>query len=266
MKMDIIHKLPTASLRTLASSLRDGTLSHGITRFALQQIAGARAVELEVCLMELLSAGLKLSQIALMLDTLANDRNQATDHSTLFDLVLSGSDVPGIPTADTAAVTYRLIEEATSEVLLVSYAVHNGQRLFERLAARMQSIPSLHVVLCLDISRKYGETILSGEIVRRFASEFRQKHWPWPQLPELLYDPRSLSEDWEQRSSLHAKCVVVDHQVALITSANLTEAARLRNIEVGVIVRYRPFVERLVGYFEGLRANGQLAVCPLEDP
>ncbi len=261
--MEILHKLPTASLRILASSLRDGALSHGITRFVLQQIAGVQLAELEACLMEFQKAGFQPAQIALLLEVVVKDRGQATDPTALFDLVLSGPDVPGIPTADTAAVTHRLIEEATSEVLLVSYAVHNGQRIFERLAARMQAIPSLQVVLCLDIPRKYGETTLSSEIVRRYASEFRQKHWPWPQLPELLYDPRSLSEDWEQRSSLHAKCVVVDRRVALITSANLTEAARQRNIEAGVIVRHQPFVERLVGYFEGLKAQGQLHTCQL---
>ncbi|MDX2029497.1 MAG: DISARM system phospholipase D-like protein DrmC [Blastocatellia bacterium] len=209
--------------------------------------------------------GWSLAQIALLLEAVAHDRNQVTDPSTLFDLVLSGPDVPGIPTADTAAVTHTLIEEATSEVLLVSYAVHNGQRIFERLAARMQEIPSLRVVLCLDIPRKYTETTPAEEIVHRYAGEFRQKHWPWPQPPELYYDPRSLSEEMEQRSSLHAKCVVVDRRVALVTSANLTEAARRRNIEAGVIVRYQPFVERLAGYFEGLRSTGQLAACRFQE-
>jgi len=71
---------------------------------------------------------------------------------------------------------------------------------------------------------------------------------------------RSLLDSRDKLSSLHAKCVVIDRRVALITSANFTEAAQQRNIEAGVIVRYPLFVERLVGYFEGLKESKQL-VC-----
>jgi hypothetical protein len=263
--IDALHKLPTSSLRSLAASLREGPLSSGITRYALQQIAGAQAAGLKSCLEGLQQNGMTPEHISLLVEAVATAREDRPAPSSLFELVLSGPDVPGIPTADTAAVTHTLIEEAVSEVLLVSYAVHNGERLFERLAARVEALPSLRVICCLDISRKYTDTSLSSEIVRRFAKEFRARHWPWEPLPEVFYDPRSLSEDREKRSSLHAKCVIVDRRVALVTSANLTEAARRRNIEAGVVVRYGPFVERLVGYFEGLRATGQLAACPFEE-
>lgn len=258
---DIIHKLPLHALRSLVASLREGPLSSGITRFALQQIAGAHAAELETYLTELGRSGMDTPQIALLVEAVARVRESTPDPTSLFDLVLSGPDVPGIPTADTAAVMHTLIEEATSEVLLVAYAVHNGQRIFGRLAAKMQATPSLRVVFCLDIPRKRADTSLPSDIISRFANEFRERHWPWPQLPELFYDSRSLSEDWAKRSSLHAKCVIVDRHVALITSANFTEAARLRNIEAGVVVRYQPFVERLVNYFEGLQESGQLTRC-----
>src|ERR1044072_7307094 len=75
-------------------------------------------------------------------------------------------------------------------------------------------------------------------------------------------DTVCLSDARDKRSSLHAKCVAIDRRVSLITSANFTEAAQQRNIEAGVIVRYPLFVERLVGYFEGLRASGQLVSIP----
>lgn len=228
---------------------------------ALQQISGSKAIALEKCIVGLQQNGMTPAQVALLADAIADARDATPQPSSLFDLVLSGPDVPGIPTADTAAVMQTLIEEATSQVLLVGYAVHNGQRLFKRLAARMEGLPSLRVVFCLDIPRKKTDTSLPNEIVRRFAQEFKDKHWPGTKLPELLYDPRSLSDSWDKRSSLHAKCVVVDRRVALITSANFTEAAQQRNIEAGVVVRYPLFVERLVGYFEGLRAAGQLSYC-----
>jgi phosphatidylserine/phosphatidylglycerophosphate/cardiolipin synthase-like enzyme len=51
---------------------------------------------------------------------------------------------------------------------------------------------------------------------------------------------------------MHAKVVIIDREVALVTSANFTEAAQNRNMEAGVIVRQRNQVVRLRSYFEGL--------------
>jgi len=261
--LEILHQLPTYSLRNLAATLRDGSLSSGVNLYALQQIAGSRAAKLEECLMGLMRLGMTPPHVALLIDAVVGARETSREPSSLFDLVLSGPDVQGIPTSDTAAVIRRLIEEASNEVLLVGYAVYQGKRLFERLAARMEEKSELRVWLCLDIARKHSDVSRSEEIVLRFARDFKDNHWPGKRLPELLYDPRSLSDSWDKRSSLHAKCVVIDRRVALITSANFTEAAQQRNIEAGVMVRYPLFVERLVGYFEGLKASGQLVCCPL---
>lgn len=145
-----------------------------------------------------------------------------------------------IPTRDTAAVMHSLFEKAQTEVILVGYAVHNGRKLFDSLAKRMQQVATLRVWLCLNIPRTFNDTSLSSEIVSRFAMEFVTKHWPWQQLPELYYDPRALSDDYTHRASLHAKCIIVDQSEAMITSANITEAAHERNVEVGVIIRHSP--------------------------
>jgi hypothetical protein len=179
----------------------------------------------------------------------------------LFDLVFSGPDVPGFPTSDTAAAMHALISEAKSEVLMVGYAVYNGQRIFAPLVERMRAAPGLKVIFCLDIPRKPQDTSLTSEIIHRFLHEFRTRHWPWPEQPELWYDPRSLGEKSTEHSALHAKCVIVDRRAALVTSANFTEAAQKRNIEVGVLIRHAPLAERLAGYFEGLRGTGQLIKC-----
>lgn len=262
--IDALHKLPTASLRSLAATLREGGLASGITRKTLQQVAGAEASGLQRCLEELRQSGLTAAHIALLAEAIARARDEMPSPASLFELVLSGPEVAGMPTADTAAVTHTLIEEAACDVLLVSYAVHNGQRLFERLAAKMLAAPTLNVVFILDIPRPFRDPSPADEIVRRFARDFQQQQWPWRPLPKLFYDPRSLSLEREQRSSLHAKCVIVDRRVALVTSANFTEAARVRNLEAGVVVRYQPVVERLAGYFEGLQATAQLLACPFE--
>ncbi len=239
-------------------------MSVGISHYAVSQCVGPLTGEIEASLQTLCASGMGPSQIAIIAEAIAEERERSLDPASVLDLVISGPDIPGVPTGDTAAAMRTLIAEAEAEVLLVGYAVHNARRLFEPLAAKMRANKSLRVMLCLDISRKLNDTSLESEIVQRFGCEFREKHWPWPDLPQLFYDPRSLSENLEHRSSLHAKCVVTDRRAALITSANFTDAAQHRNIEVGVLVHHPPLIERLARYFDGLIDAGQLVTCPLE--
>jgi len=261
-----LHSLPVGSLRALASSLRTGMLSAGISRFGVQQAAGSDASFVEATLKALAADGFTPQQMAVVALAIADTRDSQPDVTKLFDLVLSGPDLPGLPTADTAAVVHTLIAEARREVLLVGYAIHNGRELFKPLAARMGSKPELAVTFCLDIKRPYGDTSPSEEIVSRFVAEFRIKHWPWPRVPNVFYDPRSLISGGPQRGSLHAKCIVVDRSIALVTSANFTEAAQHRNIEAGLLIRHVGMVERIANYFAGLMAGGVLHRCSLGHP
>ena len=47
-----------------------------------------------------------------------------------------------------------------------------------------------------------------------------------------------------------------------MSSANFTEAAQVRNIEVGVLVHSRLLASRLADHFEGLVAAGLLKPVP----
>lgn len=250
---DVFHKLTSGSLCQLAASLRGGELSRGITTHAVRQIAGGVLVgDLVIALTALREDGWAPSQIAELAETVVESRARVTQPEELFDLVLSGPDVSGVPTRETAAVIHALIEEARREVIVVGYVIHNGKKLFERLAEKAGETPGLDLWLCFNIQRPYKDTSLSSEIVRRFANKFAKDEWPWRPLPPVYYDPRSL-EDGTTQSSLHAKCLIIDRKAALITSANFTEAAHKRNIEAGVIVRYEPLVIRIATYFDTLR-------------
>jgi len=63
----------------------------------------------------------------------------------------------------------------------------------------------------------------------------------------------------EKRASLHAKCVVVDNAISFVSSANFTEAAQERNIEVGLLIRSAPLAARLERHFTALISQGLLA-------
>lgn len=89
-------------------------------------------------------------------------------------------------------------------------------------------------------------------MAQRFAERFKTREWPGSRLPAVYYDPRSLALDVKSRFSLHAKCVVVNRQVAFVSSANFTEAAQARNIEVGVLLRVPALTEPLERHFAAL--------------
>jgi len=94
------------------------------------------------------------------------------------------------------------------------------------------------------------------------AEEFRNHHWPWQPFPEVYYDPWALNNDAHTRASLHAKIVVVDRSKLFLTSANFTEAAHQRNIEMGLLSRAAYLAEQVASYFEGLRQSGHLMRLP----
>jgi len=130
---------------------------------------------------------------------------------------------------------------------------------FRALADRMDQIPELKVRMFLNVQRRHRDTTMESEILREFANKFKMADWPGSRLPEVFYDPRSLDMDANKRSSMHAKSIVVDRKQAFVSSANFTEAAQARNIEVGVLIRSERFAERLVEHFEALATIGLLA-------
>jgi phosphatidylserine/phosphatidylglycerophosphate/cardiolipin synthase-like enzyme len=177
-------------------------------------------------LQSLAEAGFAPAQIGLLIESIVADRRSRSHADDLIDLVTTGPEAPGVNNRDTAVVVRELFAHAEHSVLLVGYAVYQGQQVFRALADRMVERPGLEVRLSLDIKRGPGDTTAADQIVRRFAHDFRTTMWPKDRPPPaVFYDPRSLSQDKQKRTALHAKCVVVDRQVVFVSSANFTEAA-----------------------------------------
>ena len=133
----------------------------------------------------------------------------------------------------------------------------------QNLANRLDETEDLEVVLCIDIRREIGSTANVAQILKGYAAKFVETEWPGERFPRLYYDPRSLSSESGVRSALHAKCVAVDSMEALVTSANFTEAAQLRNIELGLHVKSPPIARQIEGHFYSLIRSGHLERLPL---
>ena len=160
---------------------------------------------------------------------------------------------------DTQVVVQELFRNAEHSVLVAGYELYQAEPVFRTLADRMAEEPRPSVRMFLNVKRPFGDTSTDGELIAAFAYRFRTQHWPTDRaLPEIYFDPRSLSIDAKQRAVLHAKCIVVDGRTAFVSSANFTEAAQERNIEVGVLVRSEVFAERLAAFFAALISTGSV--------
>lgn len=250
-----LHKYSIQRLESLSASLKEGSLQYGLSDGVLKQILGTDFKEVRNYLEELVAADFSSTQISSLIESIIHAKADDVEIEDMFELVLSGPQVPGIPINDTSATMHSIIESAENELLLVGYAIHNAQLLFEHIHNKMISNKDLEVTFCLNINRDIGDNSLDTQIITRFVEEFKHKYWTWKEIPKIYYDPRSLKRENFIHSSLHAKCIIADCSNALITSANFTKAAQERNIELGILIRYKPMIERIRNYFEGLKAN-----------
>ena len=127
----------------------------------------------------------------------------------------------------------------------------------------MDTTPELQVTLLLNIQRTWGDTTPADHLVRRFADRFWKDEWPGIVRPNVFYDPRAL-DIGGPGGVLHAKAIVADNEAVFVTSANLTEAALDRNLEVGILFRDRPLALSLSNHFQGLIDKGLLSPLPME--
>ncbi len=258
---DELLQLADSDLRELASVLRARRLGAPFTAMSVQRViagpaAGAVAGELQ----RLVDQGFQAEQMATMLDLLVWDRCRRPKVEDALDLVTTGPEVPGVTNRDTGVVVRELFAGAQRSVLVAGYAVYQGREVFRALADRMAERPEIDVRMFLDVQRGPGDTSMASEVVKRFAERFKTREWPEGRpLPKVFYDPRSLDLEADKRACLHAKCVVVDGEAVFISSANFTEAAQERNIEMGLLVRSRWLAERVTRHLETLLAAGTFA-------
>lgn len=257
---EFLLSLAPSDLRELASALKSGRLAPPYTTTAVHRfVANGFAEQVAGRLSDLDAAGSSPAALAQTLELLAAALGSQPRLGDLVNLVTTGPEAPGISNRDTSVVIGDLFRKAERSVILAGYAVYQGQKIFQDLAERMSLLPELQVRMYLDVQRRMGDTSAPEELVRAFVQRFRTKQWPQKKrLPEIYYDHRSTATDQAACTALHAKCVVVDAQDVFISSANFTEAAQKRNIELGVLIHSSSVAERVANFFERLIQAGYL--------
>lgn len=256
---EAIFDLPSHLRRRLVAALECGSLSAPFSSLALRNTLEeeSAAESTAAALNSLVQMGLTAAGCAEWIRSV----EKVVGRSLRPDLVWSGPEIVGVHARDTRQVFEELISSAQRNICACSYAYFDGQKAFEKLAARMDAVPDLSVTLFLNIERRKGDTTIPDDLVRRFADRLWEKDWPGKRRPRVYYDPRSL-EPARPAGVLHAKAVVADDESVFITSANMTEAALDRNIELGLLVRDRTLAATLVAHLRALVDMKLVSVLP----
>ncbi len=259
----VFNSLSIGALISLADSLEGGSLTPPYRGMGLRRILQPSKCEsVYEELKRLTVLGFQPAQIATMLRVVIAEREAAQESADRFELVWTGPETEGSHSRDTGVVVRELFSSARRSVLVSGFAVFQGKLVFKTLADQMDSNPELSVRMFLNVARSHGDDTSNAELLRRFAENFCNDHWPGQRLPQVFYDPRSLDSGTGPKASLHAKCIVVDDETAFVTSANLTEAAQERNIEAGVLIRDPAFAKGLRDQFENLVSKGLFKGVP----
>jgi phosphatidylserine/phosphatidylglycerophosphate/cardiolipin synthase-like enzyme len=256
---DAIVRLAPSQRGALALALEGGLLAPPYSAAAISNALGSRelASELALALRELDALGVSGGAAAHLVRAI----DAAASRASAPDLVWSGPSAVGVHARGTRSVYDELLGSAEHSIWMSSYVFFDGPRTFSVLAERMDARPDLKVVLMLNLQRKWGDTTAADELIRRFVDRLWRIEWPGNARPQVYYDPRALDADGPG-GVLHAKAVVTDDEAVFVTSANLTEAALDRNIELGVLMRDRALALRIVSHFRALIDRGVLVPLP----
>jgi phosphatidylserine/phosphatidylglycerophosphate/cardiolipin synthase-like enzyme len=253
-------EIPSETLLQLADALEAGHVRGPLTKFGLRAYTtSAGAVQALEDLRQRTGSEAALASVCRLV---VAERAAATARAPRVELVWTGPERLGASSRDTKVVVADLFARARRSVLVSSYSLGSGATLFAPLAARMEEIPALRVRMFFDIT--VGDQQMAGPRTRaayeaRFAQRFLGSQWRGPRVPEVFHDPRTIED---QAISLHAKCIVVDDEIALVTSANTSAAAQVENIEAGVLVEDRLFALALARQFEDLVTARLLVPVP----
>ena len=248
----LIHKAPTAWLVLACDALRRlPATAHA--EFVLQQLpatANADASFLMAAVVRSASGQMSWESLSWAIQTTSSvyHRLRAQQH---IELLWAGpSPANRVPARRIDQALYDLIASAKNDILLITFAAAKIGRLTDALWKAAQRGVQIQLILEFEES---SEGQLSFDAMKAFPSTLIKAvnvyHWP--------VEKRDRNQAGRP-GKLHAKVAIID-DTALVSSANLTDDAFNRNLEVGVLVKNAEFLISTKTYIDSLIAEGTLS-------
>lgn len=234
--VDLTCALPGDDINRLAVAVAAGVSQVG----AFRADAGSERLRTACTeLLGLLTSGIGPAELAAALLGAARGTQRQQQAQTL-EVVWTGPSSTVTTSRLTAAVIAGVLADAQREILLIGYAVHTQPM----VSGALDKAAQRGVKITLVLERQADNHAFSG-IGNPFPTlPARRLAWPGDRRPE--------------GAALHAKVLVVDRDLALVGSANVTGAALERNLECGLLVRGGPQPRAICDHVEALVASGQL--------
>ena len=141
------------------------------------------------------------------------------------ELVWTGPATGMVPIRHTAQVLTGLVDDARDRLFLVSFVAYHVGGVVDAL--RQATERGVQVRVLLEQSKAHGGNVTVDSIAMLRESIPRAQIYEWDKT----------AAGAAHTASVHAKCAVADGTVAFVTSANVSDAAMERNMELGVLLR-----------------------------
>lgn len=252
MKPELVPALVAARRRTTAEAWRSAaqrlsTLACAPDATAVEHvIAGIPNPDAAWALKSALARDPQLPGVALGAAMLTVDQMDFAE-SPRTELIWTGPGNSRFPIRRIDQVLYDLIATAQRRILLVTFAAHRVPHLYRHLEAAL--VRRVDITLIVE-SEEASEGQLTRDARAAFDGLLGAQVYYWA-LAKRERNPAG------RPGKLHAKCAVID-DVALVGSANLTDDAFNRNMEMGLLVRELATVRPLFAHFQELISAGVL--------
>ena len=220
-----------------------------------QQLAGFNdnvRKQLDEFLSRLVQEGGQPKLLAFVLEQLADQQDAIYRERNSWSFVWSGPEALHSKTADTFATMDQLIKDAKHTLLISTFNIGLStefRELMKSIAKRLEAGQLERVDLFFhpkQIENEISSTPAGDKRRVKIREWFFGKDgvegdvWKWPGRPHVYVDKRLIMGS-DNYCFHHAKVVVADAKtsgsVALVTSANFSEAAQRSNFEAGWLVR-----------------------------
>lgn len=242
---NLVRRAPPAWVISACDVLR-GLPVAATTEVVLQRLPTTSNANLSTLVGEtvrLASATMSWEALSWVLQTVSITQQRWQAQYRIEFLWAGPSPANQIPARRIDQAMYDLISSAKREILLVTFAAAKIGRLADELLKAGRRGVRIRLILEFE---ETSEGQLSFDALKAFPLELINvvEVYLWP------VDKRERNQAGRP-GKLHAKVAIVD-DTALISSANLTDDAFNRNLEVGVMVKNAEFLTSTKSYFDAL--------------
>jgi cardiolipin synthase A/B len=164
------------------------------------------------------------------------------------EVVWTGPKTDAVHARTTREALLEVIQAADHRLTLFSYAGHHVPDVVTAVLARVDR--GVHVRMVLETA-KDSQGGLSVDAASAFGDlAGKCDFYVWPLERRQLHSDKS--------ASMHVKAALADDHTVLVTSANLTGAALLRNMELGLLVKRGPVPAALAVHIDELIGQQEL--------